>query len=102
MTDTQDRRMSDTEFLFIWTFDDEYPTTFTLFLDLIGWSDAFFGKKFVEETPSLSVHKAKLLGDALRDYSKRPTAVWEFVTDLMMSGQPTLSFDNPHTSTDIM
>ena len=77
----------------------EYPTPFTVFLDMVGWSEAYFGKKFVEELPKMDTSELLLLGSALTEYARNPKNIWGHLSYVMLTGshigQAELSFDNP-------
>lgn len=67
-----------------WSHNCDYPTPMSTYLDLIGWSEAELGENLCKDTPNrLGYLELSYLADALQEYTKRPTDVYEWVTELM-------------------
>lgn len=84
---------TNTERLWLWSDSYDFPTPFTLFLDIIGWNDAHFGGKVAEPVPEMGYLEISLLGQALVEYSLDPDVVYDFITNTMFADQPQLPFD---------
>jgi hypothetical protein len=90
-----------TERLWKWSENFEYPTPFTLFLDIIGWNDVYLGGKVTTKPevpfPVIGHMEAELLGEALVEYSfsciYKPDDVVEFIKGKMFVNQPELPLD---------
>lgn len=85
--------LPNTERLMVWSDSYDFPTPFTLFLDIIGWNDAHFGGKVADPMPDMGYLEISLLAQALTEYSLSPDAVHEYVTNTMFANQPQLPFD---------
>jgi hypothetical protein len=66
----------------------------TLFLDIIGWSDEYFGGKSKEPMPELGYLEADLLGLALVEYSNNTEKVYEYLSSTLLHNQLTIPFDD--------
>jgi hypothetical protein len=70
-----------------WARNETYPTTFSLFLDLIGWSADEVGEPLYDlrNLPggSLGFLEIGKLADALGEYTKRPLDVRDWVNEFM-------------------
>jgi hypothetical protein len=91
-----------TERLWLWSDTYEFPTPFTLFLDLIGWSDTHFKTKVAEPMPALGYLEADLLGHALIEYSLDPEQVSDYITARLFANQPKLPLDTSVPETDTL
>jgi len=78
--------------LYAWSDRQQYPTTMTLFLDIIGWSDEYFGGKSKEPMPELGYLEADLLGLALVEYSNNTEKVYEYLSSTLLHNQLTIPF----------
>lgn len=84
---------NNTERLWLWSDGYDFPTPFTVFLDIIGWNDAHFGGKVANPMPDMGYLEATLLGQALIEYALDPDGIHKFVTENMFANQPELPFD---------
>lgn len=71
--------------LYSWSLNyDAGKGPFSLFLDLIGWSDENFGEPIYSlKDASLGYMELSKLADALKDYSDQPHDVRAYVETLM-------------------
>lgn len=63
-----------------WAYNESYPNTYSLFLDLIGWTEDHFGETIYNlknQTPGYV--ELSYLADALEAYSNRPNDIRDFV-----------------------
>lgn len=63
-----------------WAYNESYPNTYTLFLDLIGWTEDHIGETIYDlskQTPGYV--ELSYLADALESYSNRPNDIRDFV-----------------------
>lgn len=76
---------SDVQDLYSWSLNHDAGTgPFTLFLDLIGWSEDEFGETFYDlKSASLGYVELSKLADALNEYTNSPNEVREYVDTLM-------------------
>lgn len=79
--------------LYAWSDRQAYPTTMTLFLDIIGWNEEYLGKKSTEPTIHLGYLEADLLGLALLEYSNSTEKVYEYLSNTLLKNQLTIPFD---------
>ena len=62
--------------LYEWSQNYNYPTPFTVFMDLIGFSKEEFGGNLVSDyTEIVGFYEIDSLADALKEYAKYPEAV---------------------------
>jgi hypothetical protein len=66
--------------LISWAYNETYPNTYSLFLDLIGWTEDNLGETIYD----LSKHRPgyvelSYLAEALEAYSNRPNDIRDFV-----------------------
>lgn len=85
--------LPNTERLMVWSDSYDFPTPFTLFLDIIGWNDAHFGGKVADPMPDMGYLEISLLAQALMEYSLSPDDVHTFVTQTLFANQPELPLD---------
>lgn len=70
--------------LISWSENYDYPSPFTLFLDLIGWSEQEFGERQCKDKwPTLGYLEVSMLGEALQQYSENPDEVNFWLGDLL-------------------
>ena len=70
--------------LISWSENYEYPTPFTLFLDVIGWSEQEFGERQCKDKfPALGYLEVGMLADALQQYSDYPSQVEDWIGELL-------------------
>lgn len=82
-----------TDKLWVWSDNYDFPTPFTLFLDIIGWNDSYFAGKIANPMPQIGYVEADLLGNALVEYADNPEGVFNRVTEIMFLNQPELPFE---------
>lgn len=71
---------------FDWSENHDYPSPFTLFLDLIGYSQEEFGETFTtldQVVNKLGYLELGYLGEALVTYSDRPQESLDFIALLL-------------------
>lgn len=77
---------SDTISLYEWSQNFDYPSPFSLFLDIIGWSDEEYGMRLCsDKRPSMGYMECDLLGDALKEYAQYPEQVEEVINLLLIN-----------------
>ena len=65
-----------TEALFEWSQNFDFPNPASLFLDLIGWSEEELGDRLCrDKQPILGYLELDYLADALKEYAKHPWVV---------------------------
>ena len=75
---------SDTIALFEWSQNFNYPSPFSLFLDIIGWSDERIGVMLCAgEMPPMGYMECDYLGDALKEFAQDPSNVLEVIELLL-------------------
>lgn len=89
MIEEAPKHVSATADLYHWSTNyDPGKGPFTLFLDLIGWSDEWIGEPLYSlnnVAQGLGYVELDKLGLALREYAESPHAVHEFVDQLMQA-----------------
>ena len=76
--------------LYSWSTNYEYPTPFTYFLDLIGYSDEFVGANLADWSKvatNLQYLELDYLGDALKEYATIGQDAYRFVLELLEAEQ---------------
>jgi len=75
----------ETAALWSWSLNCEYPTPFTLFMDLIGYSEEHFGEALVKDTTAVGLGyvEQSYLADAMKEYSNRPRDIEDWITELL-------------------
>lgn len=73
-----------------------YPSPFTLYLDLIGWNTMRYGKHMADGC-ECGVYEARLIGDALIEFSDDPVEVGKYVNVIMLADQLTIDYDGLDT-----
>jgi hypothetical protein len=66
-----------------WSENCESPTPLCLFLDLVGWSETQLGDNLCQKMPDLGYIELDYLADALKEYAKKPTDVYNWLCELM-------------------
>ena len=76
--------------LYDWSTNYEYPTPFTYFLDLIGYSDEMVGDNLADWSKvatNLQYLELDYLGDALKEYATYGAGAYRFVLELLEAEQ---------------
>ena len=76
--------------LYSWSTNYEYPTPFTYFLDLIGYSDEFVGANLADWSKvatNLQYLELDYLADALKEYATIGQDAYRFVLELLEAEQ---------------
>lgn len=71
----------------------EFPTPFTYFTDIIGWSEAHYGGRVADPAPIVGYLEARLIGTALIEYADDPEAVVGFINEVLFGNQLELPLD---------
>lgn len=71
----------------------EFPTPFTYFTDIIGWSEAHYGGRIADPAPTIGYLEARLIGTALIEYADDPEAVVGFINEVLFGNQLELPLD---------
>jgi hypothetical protein len=69
--------------LYHWATNYDYPTPFSYFLDIIGYSEDELGTLLCQEKPSIGYVEAGLLADAMANYADRPSEVTDLIGQLI-------------------
>lgn len=78
--ETANERMQPVADLISWAYNESYPNTYTLFLDLIGWSYDYMGETIYNLRNQQPGHlELSYLAEALNVYSYAPNEVFDFV-----------------------
>jgi len=85
LCDTAPEYAEETAHLFSWCEGNyDFPAPSSLFLDLVGYSEDYFGENLTsQKMPSLGYLEIDLLAKAMTEYAKRPNDVRKFVDKLM-------------------
>ena len=76
--------------LYSWSTNYNYPTPFTYFLDLIGYSDEFVGDNLADwskVSTNLGYLELDYLTNALKEYADRGESAYRFVLELLEAEQ---------------
>lgn len=76
--------------LYSWSTNYEYPTPFTYFLDLIGYSEEMVGASLADwsqVSTNLNYLELDYLGDALKEYATKGEDAYRFVLELLEAEQ---------------
>lgn len=73
-----------------------YPSPFTLYLDLIGWNTARYGKHMASGC-ECGVYEAHLIGNALIEFASNPVSVGRYINNVMSKDQLSIDFDGLDT-----
>jgi len=65
--------------LISWAYNETYPNTYTLFLDLIGWTHAYIGDPLYDLKKPLGWIELGYLSEALNAYCYHTTDVEQFI-----------------------
>jgi hypothetical protein len=72
--------------LYSWCMNYEYPSPFTYFLDLIGYSDEMAGENLADwskVSTNLQYLELDYLADALKEYATKGEDAYRFVLELL-------------------
>lgn len=76
--------------LYSWSTNYDYPTPFTYFLDLIGYSEEMVGANLADwsqVSTNLNYLELDYLGDALKEYATKGEDAYRFVLELLEAEQ---------------
>ena len=76
--------------LYSWSTNYNYPTPFTYFLDLIGYSEEMAGDNLADwsqVSTNLNYLELDYLGDALKEYATKGEDAYRFVLELLEAEQ---------------
>lgn len=66
--------------LIAWSYNYEHPTPYSLFLDMVGYSDEYFGVALCgDKVPALGYVEMDYLADALKVWAARPLDAGQYV-----------------------